>query len=155
MFSIESQVSSKVLHLLLSILLLFLLILFIPRESVSLKQKQTLLFLILASPLTIMIMQQIGWHDVVTIIGAIILAFQDKTRIKILGTLIMCFGNTPQALIATLLFGLLLNLFLNFNKKINFKLFTPFIISVIVSVLERFWLGGSLSFLPRFLAVFP
>ena len=102
-----------------------------------------------------MIMQQIGWHDVVTIIGAIILAFQDKTRIKILGTLIMCFGNTPQALIATLLFGLLLNLFLNFNKKINFKLFTPFIISVIVSVLERFWLGGSLSFLPRFLAVFP
>ena len=62
-------------------------------------------------------MQQIGWHDVVTIIGALILAFGDKTRIKILGTLVMCLGNTPQALIATLLFGLLLNLVLNLNKK--------------------------------------
>jgi len=55
----------------------------------------------------------------------------------------MCLGNTPQALIPTLLFGLLLNLVLNLNKKINFKLFTPFIISLIVWVLERFWLGGA------------
>ena len=143
LFSIESRVSWMVLHLLLSSLLLFLLVVFIHQESASIKQKQTLLFLILASPLTMMIMQQIGWHDVVTIIGALILAFGDKTKNKIVGTLIMCCGNTPQALVATLLFGLLLNIVQNFNKKINFKLFIPFILSLIIWVLERFWLGGA------------
>jgi hypothetical protein len=143
LFSIDSQVSWMVLHLLLSSLLLFLLLVFCHQERASIKQKQTLLFLILVSPLTMMIMQQIGWHDVVTIIGALILAFGDKTAIKILGTLIMCFGNTPQALVATLLFGLLLNIVQNYNKKINFKLFLPFILSVSIWVLERFWLGAA------------
>jgi hypothetical protein len=142
LFSIDSQLSWMILHLTLSISLFFLLVMFCHQVRASIEQKQTLLFLILVSPLTMMIMQQIGWHDVITITGALILAFGDKTAIRIIGTLIMCLGNTPQALVATLLFGLLLNIVQNFNKKNNFKLFIPFAVSLIIWILERFWLGG-------------
>jgi hypothetical protein len=142
LFSIDSQLSWMILHLVLSISLFFLLVMFCHQARASIEQKQTLLFLILVSPLTMMIMQQIGWHDVITIIGALILAFGDKTTVRIIGTLIMCLGNTPQALVATLLFGLFLNIVQNFNKKNNFKLFLPFAVSLIVWILERFWLGG-------------
>ena len=153
LFSVDSRVSWMVLHLLLSFIVLCLLIVFCHQEKASIKQKQTLLLLILSSPLTMMIMQQIGWHDVLTILGALILAFGDKTRVRILGTLIMCSGNTPQALVATLLFGLLLNIIQNFNKKNNLKLFIPFIISFIVWTIERFWLDGGRTgefFVPSF-----
>jgi hypothetical protein len=143
LFSVETQVSWMVLHSILSLILLFLLIVFCHQENASIKQKQTLLFLTLTSPLTMMIMQQIGWHDVLTILGAMILAFGDKTSVRILGTVIMCSGNTPQALVATLLFGLLLNTVQNFKKKNELKFFIPFIVSLSVWLFERFWLGGA------------
>jgi hypothetical protein len=57
-----------------------------------------------------LLLQEIGWHDVLTIIGALILAFGKRTEPRMLGILIMCSGNTPQAMVASLLFGTLLNI---------------------------------------------
>ena len=142
LFSVDSRVSWMLMHLILTLLLLLLMIAYCSFQELFLEQKQTLCLLILTSPLAMMIMQQIGWHDVVTIIGALILAFSDRTVLRLLGTLIMCLGNTPQALVSTLLFGLLLNTVLSLNTKLNFKFFMPFFFASAIWILERFWLGG-------------
>jgi hypothetical protein len=142
LFSVDSRVSWMLMHLVLTFLLLLLVILYCSFQESSFEQKQTIFLLIITSPLTMMIMQQIGWHDVVTIIGAVILAFSDRTALRVLGTLIMCLGNTPQALVSTFLFGLLLNTILNFNSRFNFKFFIPFLFALGIWILERFWLGS-------------
>jgi hypothetical protein len=143
LFSTYSRVSWMVLHLALTLLLFVLVFLYCSFERIPIKQKQTLFLLIFASPLTMLVFQEIGWHDVVTIIGALILAFGKNTPSRILGILIMCSGNTPQAMVASFLFGCLLNVIEHYNQKINFKLFIPFIFSIIIWIFERFWLGST------------
>ena len=142
LFSVDSRVSWMLMHLVLTFLLLLLVVACCSFQESSYEQKQTIFFLIITSPLTMMIMQQIGWHDVITIIGAVILAFSDRTILRVVGTLIMCLGNTPQALVSTFLFGLLLNTILNLNTKFNLKFFVPFLFALGIWILERFWLGG-------------
>ena len=141
LFSVDSRVSWMLMHLVLTFLLLLLVMAYCSFQESSFEQKQTIFFLIITSPLTMMIMQQIGWHDVITIIGAVILAFSDRTILRVAGTLIMCLGNTPQALVSTFLFGLLLNTILNLNTKFNLKFFVPFLCALGIWILERFWLG--------------
>jgi hypothetical protein len=132
-----------VLHGLLTVLFFLLVVMVISREKLLNSQKRTLFILILASALTMMLMQEIGYFDVITIIGALILAFGNNTTIKILGTVIMCSGNTPQALIATLLLGTLVSLTQIQRRNVfDIKLFTPFIVALVIWILERFWLGG-------------
>lgn len=143
LLSIDSRVSWMVLHGSLTVLFFLLAALFISREKLVNSQKRTLFLLILASALSMMLMQEIGYFDVITIIGALILAFGNNTTVKILGTVVMCSGNTPQALIATLLLGTLVSL-TQFRKKniFEFNLFLPFIVTLIIWIFERFWLGG-------------
>lgn len=142
LLSVDSRVSWMLMHLVLTLFLFFLMIVYCSLQESSSHQKQTIFLLIFTSPLAMMIMQQIGWHDVVTIIGALILAFSNRTFPRLLGTLIMCLGNTPQALVSTLLFGFLLNTVLILNTKLNLKFFVPFLFASVIWILERFWLGG-------------
>lgn len=142
-FSTYSRVSWMILHLMLTFVLFVLVFFYCSFERISIKQKQTLFLLILTCPLTMLVFQEIGWHDVVTIIGALILAFGKKTRSRILGILIMCAGNTPQAIVAAFLFGCLLNAIENYDKKVNVKSFVPFIISTMLWIFQRFWLGST------------
>lgn len=143
LFSTYTRVSWMALHSILTLLFFALAFFVCSFERISIKQKQTLFFLILICPLTMLVLQEIGWHDVLTIIGALILAFGKRTAPRMLGILIMCSGNTPQAMVASLLFGSLLNIFEYHNKRINLKYFIPFIFSVIIWVFQRFWLGST------------
>lgn len=143
LFGIESRISWMILHILLTGFFILLAMILISRESLTNNQKRTLFILVLVSPLTMMLMQEIGYFDVITIIGALILAFGNNMKIKVLGTIIMCSGNTPQTLIATLLLGVLIALTQNRKRLIiDFRLFIPFAVACLIWILERFWLGG-------------
>lgn len=142
-FSVDSRFSWMALHSLLTVFFIVLAMIFISREKLSISQKRTLFILVSTSPLTMMLMQEIGYFDVITIIGALILAFGNSITVKILGTIVMCSGNTPQTLIATLLLGILVSITQVRRKHLaNINLFLPFIVAVAIWVLERFWLGG-------------
>lgn len=111
-------------------------------ENIPNDKKRNIFFLILVSPITMILMQEIGYYDVITITGSLIFAFRNNLIFRLLGTVILCAGNTPQALVITLLFGFFIN-FMNFSsKKIDFKGFIPFVFALIIWVLEKFWLGG-------------
>ena len=143
LLSIDSRVSWMVLHGLLTVFFFLLVAFFISREKLFDSQKRTLFTLILASALSMMLMQEIGYFDVITILGALILAFGNNMTVKILGTIVMCSGNTPQALIATLLLGTLVSLTQIQRRNVfEIKLFTPFMVALVIWILERFWLGG-------------
>jgi len=143
LFSTYTRASWMVLHLLMTVLFFLAAFFFCSFERASIKQKQTLFLLILTSPLSMLLLQEIGWHDVVTITGALILAFGKNTPSRLLGILIMCTGNTPQAMVASLLFGFLVNIFEFRNQLINFRIFLPFIFSTIFWIFQRFWLGST------------
>jgi len=143
LFAIDTRLSWMVLHAVLTGLFIILAAFLVSREKLSNIQKRALFILILSSALTMMLMQEIGYFDVITIIGALTLAFGNSMAIRILGTIVMCSGNTPQTLIATLLFGTLISLTQNRKKyDIDLRLFIPFVVACIIWILERLWLGG-------------
>lgn len=142
LLSIESRFSWMALHVILTIAVFLILIYFISKLKTSAFEKQTLFYLILCSSLTMLVMQEIGFFDVLTILGAVILAFGNGLPIKFLGSIIMCSGNTPQALIATFLLGAFINVVDINSARSKVKNFYPFFVVCICYILQQFWLSG-------------
>jgi len=141
-FLVNSRLSWMVLHVALTMIFFIVLFFFVSLEKISSYKKRNFYFLILVSPATMLLLQEIGNYDVVTMIGSLILAFSKNLKVRVLGTFILCAGNTPQALVITLLFGLFINLMQFSLFKNNFKNFIPFIISLLIWLAEKFWLNG-------------
>jgi len=142
LFGVDTRFSWIVLHIALTIIFFIVLCWLINIEKIPNYKKRNILFLVLVSPITMLLMQEIGYYDVVTLIGAVIFAFRNDLKIKLLGTLILCAGNTPQALIMTLLFGFFLHFINSTSKKFDLRNFTPFIFASSIWVLEKFWLNS-------------
>jgi hypothetical protein len=142
-FGVDSRFSWIALHISLTVVFFILLFFFISIEQISDDKKRTILFLIIVSPITMLLMQEIGYYDVVTMIGSLILAFGKDLTIKLLGTLVLCAGNTPQALVITLLFAAFLYSINSFSKKSDFRIILPFLFSLTIWTFQRFWLNGS------------
>ena len=139
---VESRSTWILLHIFLTITFFILLFLLVSMENIPNHKKRNIYFLILVSPIPMLLMQEIGYYDVITMIGSLIFAFRNDLKIRLLGTVILCAGNTPQALVITLLFGLFLH-FMSFpSKKFDFKVFAPFIFASTIWILERLWLSG-------------
>ncbi|CAN1484317.1 hypothetical protein MCEZE9_00032 [Candidatus Nanopelagicaceae bacterium] len=139
---IDSRVGWFSLHLGLSLIYFMLLILFSHTSNLDNEKRKTLFVIFAACPITMMIMQEIGYFDVITILGAIILGCGTSTPTRIVGAAIMASGNTPQALIATFLFSIALSLISNKPIKVRLQYFAPFALVVLIWIFERMWLGG-------------
>jgi hypothetical protein len=139
---IDTRFSWMALHIFLTLIFYIILFLLVSLEQVPNNKKRDIYFLVLVSPITMLLMQEIGNYDVITMIGSLIFALRDNLKFRLLGTLILCAGNTPQALVITLIFGLFLNLVNSSSKSLNFRYFLPFLLSSLIWVLERFWLSG-------------
>jgi len=142
LLGVDTRLGWVFLHLGLTFTFFLLLMHFVNREIVEVNAKQTLFVVLLASPLSMMLMQEIGYFDVLTVIGALILANAQSNLGRILGALVMASGNTPQALIATFIFCFSFTL-LDKSKSIKRLVgFSAFFFVSLVWLLERFWLNG-------------
>jgi hypothetical protein len=142
LLGVDTRLGWVFLHLGMTFTFFLLLMHFVNREIVEVKAKQTLFVVLLASPLSMMLMQEIGYFDVLTVIGALILANAQSNPGRILGALVMASGNTPQALIATFIFCFSFTL-LDKSKSIKRLVgFSAFFFVSLVWLLERLWLNG-------------
>ena len=139
---INSRIGWVGLHLVLTAMFFVLLVYFISREIADVSAKQSLFVVLLASPLTMMLMQEIGYFDVLTVIGALILANANSISFQILGAIVMASGNTPQALIATFIFCFSVTLLSRTSVIKSLAGFTPFAVVSLIWLLERVWLDG-------------
>lgn len=140
---IDTRIEWFLLHLFLTFLFFALIIYFVNKEIVNNIQKRHLFLVLLATPLSMMIMQEIGYFDVVTILGAIILANSNRLPFALLGAAVMSAGNTPQAMIAIFIFSLSLYcLRMPLHKNVFFHS-APFLVVVLIWIGERFWLNGT------------
>ena len=142
LLGVDTRLGWVSLHVGLTVTFFLLLIHFVNRELVEVNAKQSLFVVLLASPLSMMLMQEIGYFDVLTVIGALVLANALTNPGRILGALVMASGNTPQALIATFIFCLSLD---QLHKTRSIKRlvgYLPFFIVSLVWLLERLWLNG-------------
>ena len=139
---IDSRAGWFALHLGLSLLYFILLILFVHFSEIDDEKRRTLFVIFAACPITMMIMQEIGYFDVVTILGALILGYSTSISARIFGAALMAAGNTPQALVATFLFSVALTLLSSKPIKKRLLYFAPFVLVFLFWVFQRFWLGG-------------
>ena len=140
-FSIETRLSWMTLHVFLSALFYVVIFYCLRVNKVLQNQRQTIIFLILVSPLTTIVMQEIGYFDILTLIGSAVLALSETTRFKLLGTFVMCAGHTPQALVATFLYALFVYIVKHYKDKFQVKIAFPFVLSLAIWLIEQKWLG--------------
>ena len=140
-FSIDTRLSWMALHIFLSVLFYVVIFFCLRVNKVLQNQRQTIIFLILVSPLTTIVMQEIGYFDILTLIGSAILALSETTRFKLVGTFVMCAGHTPQALVATFLYALFVYMVKHYKEKFHIKLAFPFVLSLGIWLFEQRWLG--------------
>ena len=139
---INSRIGWVGLHIFLTAFFFLLLIYFVNRELLDISGKQSMFIVIFASPLSMMLMQEIGYFDVITIIGALILASARSTFIQILGAVVMASGNTPQAMIAAFIFCSSVALLSSTKNLKLLVVFTPFLLVCVIWLFERIWLNG-------------
>jgi hypothetical protein len=139
---IDTRFGWALLHVLLTAFFFLLLIFYINREKLNIGVKSDFFLLILASPISMMLMQEIGYFDVITIIGALVLACSSSLFGIFLGTLIMSAGNSPQALVAIFLLSVISAYLSEAYSRRTLVKFLPFFLACIIWLLERIWLNG-------------
>ena len=142
LLDIDSRFGWVALHLVLTGFFFLLLIHYVNREQAGVIGKQSLFIVLLASPLSMMLMQEIGYFDVLTVIGALIIANATSDSGRILGAIVMASGNTPQALIATFIFCFSITLLHKTSPMKALMRFTPFVVVSLIWCFERIWLNG-------------
>jgi hypothetical protein len=139
---IDSRTGWLALHLFLTLAFFVLLLFLVDREILDISGKQSLFIVILASPLSMMLMQEVGYFDVLTLIGALLMATAKSYWSQIIGAIVMASGNTPQALVGSFIFCFLVARLTPRTFKRHLLGFSPFMVVCGVWLVERLWLDG-------------
>ncbi len=139
---VDSRIGWLILHIVLTLIFFILLVIFVSHIGLDAKGKQSYFVVLLASPFSMMLMQEIGYFDVVTITGALILANCNSLTFQLVGAIIMASGNSPQALISTLIFCFANSMLSNSGTVNRIRNFLPFFTVTFIWLLERIWLDG-------------
>ena len=142
LLGVDTRLGWVSLHVGLTVAFFLLLVHFVNREIVEVNAKQSLFVALLASPLSMMLMQEIGYFDVLTLIGALLMATAKSHWAQIIGAIVMASGNTPQALVGTFIFCFSVALLTPRTLKRHLRGFLPFIVVCGVWLVERLWLNG-------------
>ncbi len=143
LFNVDTRLGWMALHILLTILVALLIVIFISLQEMTSDQKRTLFFLLAASQIAVMLSQEIGYFDVITILGATLLGFARNNSLRLLGAFVMCSGNMSQALVATFLFGILVIVLKPKDKIPRIAYLYPAFLAAVIWLLGRLWLSGS------------
>jgi hypothetical protein len=143
LFNVDTRLGWMALHILLTILVALIIVIFISLQEITSEQKRSLFFLLAASQIGVMLSQEIGYFDVITILGATLLGFAQNNSLRLLGAFVMCLGNTPQALVATCLFGALVIVLKSKKRISSVAFFYPAFLAAIIWLLQRLWLSES------------
>jgi hypothetical protein len=142
LLGVDTRLGWASLHLGLTVTFFLLLIHFVNREIAEVNAKQSLFVVLLASPLSMMLMQEIGYFDVLTLIGALLMATAKSRWAQIIGAIVMSSGNTPQALVGTFIFCFSVAHLAPRPFKRHLFEFLPFMVVCVVWLFERLWLNG-------------
>ena len=137
-----SRFSWVILHTLLTIILILLLF-YIGISAKNRKSNDSLLFLLLLSQLTTLALQEIGFYDIVTLIGGLLAAINVRKRVPfLLSVLVLNSGNPEQSFISILSLLILVFLFEK-DRRTFLNVFLGLFLSLINLIFVFLWSKGN------------